>query len=76
MCLDRLIESLSSLIDAQRAMSLIMIGAVKVKGTRSCHPMLLDLTAKFSMPQNLVHGWTHILRYGVHLSVARTIQSP
>ena len=76
MCLDRLIWSLLSLIDAQRAMSLVMNGAVHVKGTRSCHPMLLDLTAIFPMPQNLVHAWTHILRYGVHLSVARTIQSP
>lgn len=42
-------------------MSLVMLVAVQVKGTRS------------PMPQNMVYDWTQILRYGANLSVARLI---
>ena len=52
-----------------------MLMAVKAKDTRNRHLTLLDLAAKYTMPQNMVYAWTQILRYAIHLSVARTIQS-
>ena len=64
-------------IDAQRAMWLLVLVAAnyKSKGTRSCYLTLLDLLAKFTMQQNMIYGWSQILRDGVHPSVARTYQS-
>ena len=49
------------LSDAQRAMLLSMLVAVKVRDIRSRFT-LLDLTARPAMPQNMVYAWTQILR--------------
>ena len=66
MSIDLLIRTLLCLADAQRAMSLSVLVAGNPK-IQSRHFTLINLTPKFTMPQNIVYAWTQIPRNEVRL---------